>query len=220
MRTRFPAVLIALSAVTVGCSLSAQTAPAGPPPATIPTASSILRPALNQIGNGLSTVQLDKWKTPGSIRQEASANMSSISRDLDGTLPTLLATADAKPASIPDTLPVYRNVDALYDVLLRVTEAADHGAPRDQAAALESALSALENARHALGDSLLEASVLQDTRIAKLQAGLEAAKVAPVPVPTCPEVHEPHHPVRRHHREQPQQKKQPQPSSSSQAPPK
>jgi hypothetical protein len=199
MRMRFSVVLFALSLLSAGACGYGQTAP-GPSAneaPSIPTASSILRPALGSIGSGLATVRLDKWKVPGRMREEANANISSISRDLDGMLPTLLATADAKPASIAGTLPVYRNVDALYDVLLRVTETADRGAPKEQAAALHNALAALEAARHALGDSLLEASVLQDAKISRLEAGLQAQRQTVIQAAPCPAVTETHHAARR-----------------------
>jgi hypothetical protein len=187
---------------------SGQITPAAP---SIPTASSILRPALDQIGSGLSGVRLEKWKVPGEMREATNENLSSISRDLDGTLPSLLGTADAKPSSIADTLPVYRNVEALYDVLLRVTEVADRGAPKEQVAALHNALASLESARHALGDSVLEASVLQDAKISRLQTSLQEQKSAAVAPAPCPEVHETHHPVRKRRKEE---------SSTPQVPPK
>jgi hypothetical protein len=191
--------LAAAAPLTFGQAAQESSASTPPPAASLPTASSILRPALGQLGVGLSAIRLDKWKVPGAVREDTNANMSSISRDLDGTLPTLLAKADAEPASIAATLPVYRNVDALYDVVLRVTAAADRGAPRQQAAALHNALAAMESARHALGDSVLQAAVQQDSRISSLEAALQHAKQPAVTVVPCPAVvHEKHRAERRH----------------------
>jgi hypothetical protein len=208
MRMRFFPMVLAFSvSLATGPLVFGQT-----PPAAVPTASAILRPALGQVGNGLSGIRLEKWKVPGAMREATNENLSSISRDLDGTLPNLLGTADAQPSSIARLLPVYRNVEALYDVLLRVTGVADRGAPKEQVAALHNALASLESARHALGDSVLAASVLQDETISRLETRLHDQKPAVVAAPVpCPDVHETHHPVRKHRKPE---------SSTPQVPPK
>ena len=64
------------------------------------------------------------------MRDEAQANLRSIQKDVSTTLPALLASADSAPGSASKLLPAYRNVDALYDVLLRVPEVRDRIAAR------------------------------------------------------------------------------------------
>lgn len=152
----------------------AQSAPAA-------TASSMVTPALDQLRQSLGAVRLEKWKAPGAVREEASNNMGSINRDLDGTLPGLLATADAAPGVVSKNLPVFRNLDAVYDVLLRVVESADRAAPGEQAQTLHSALNALENARHTLGDSLQASAVNAETQASSLRDQLRAQAAPPPP---------------------------------------
>ncbi len=142
------------------------------------TASSFVSPSLDQLRQALSSVRLDKWKAPGPVRQEASSNMGSITRDLDGTLPGLLATADAAPGVISKNLPVFRNLDALYDVLLRVVETADLSAPENDTQTLSSALLSLENSRRALGDAMEEAAVTQEAQLAAREAHAQASAPA------------------------------------------
>ncbi len=144
-----------------------------------PTASSLVSPALSQLRAALGSVKVEKWKAPGPVRQNASANMGSIVRDLDGTLPALLATADGAPGMVSKSLPVFRNLDALYDVLLRVVESADLAAPDDQTQNLNRALGSLEDARRALGDSLEAAAVRTEGQVSGLEAQLHAP-AAPV----------------------------------------
>ena len=122
--------------------------------ATQPSASSTVAPALDQLRAALGSVKVEKWKAPGAVREDASNNIGSIRRDLDRTLPALLATADAAPGVVSKNLPVFRNLDALYDVLLRVVESADLAAPDDQTQSLNRALGSLEDARRTLGDNL------------------------------------------------------------------
>ena len=173
---RIPASLLLAPVLLLPALTHAQAAPA--------TASSILSPALDRLRQSLSAVRLEKWKAPGPARQDASSNMGSIQRDLDGTLPALLAAADAAPGQVSKTLPVFRNVDALYDVLLRVVETADLSAPETDTDTLQGALAALDDARRTLGDQMQAASLSQEQQVGALQEKLRAqaaATAAPVP---------------------------------------
>lgn len=180
MRLLFSALLF-----TLLCRPDFAQTPAAPPPATATapthtqTPSAILHPALDTLQQTLDALRLDKWKASSAVRDEADANITSIRHDLETTLPTLLAAADAAPDSIVRVLPAYRNIEALYDVLLRVTAASRLSAPSQQSAALEQATSSLDAARRALGDGLQMTALTQE----KLIAGLKAALRAPPPPP-------------------------------------
>ena len=80
--------------------------------------------------------------------------------------------------------PAFRNVNALYDVLLRVATAARAAAPSQQSAPLDAALLSLEDGRRALGDRLQSAAVSQERRISDLQAAIRA--VPPPPSAAAP----------------------------------
>lgn len=184
-------------------------------PAAAPTASSLLTPALSQLRQSLSGVRLDKWKAPGPVREETNDNMSSITRDLDGTLPGLLTTADAAPGVISKNLPVFRNVDALYDVLLRVVETADLSAPERDSDTLHQALTALDNARRAMGDAMEAAAVNQEQQVITLRGQLKAqmAAAAAHPVASTVVTDETRHTAVVHKR-----KPKPQPPAETQTP--
>jgi len=94
-------------------------------------ASAALSDALQQVSvtvdrlnRTLPSINVAKWKAPGDVRQTAAADADSMQRDVSGTLPALISAALANPAKISPAFTVYRNVDALYDVLLRVSETA------------------------------------------------------------------------------------------------
>lgn len=186
----FASALLAASSA----GLFAQTASL---PATPPTSaqgsqapSAIVEPAVIQIRQTLSGLRTDKWKTPGPVTQETAQNLASIQRDLDTTLPGLLATADRNAASVQDVLPAYRNVDALYDVLLRVTEVSKLAAPSQQSTALQQAMVSLEDARRTLGDQIQSSALNQTKAIVALQGQLKSAQTAPTQsaaaTPVCP----------------------------------
>ena len=67
--------------------------------------SAMMRPSLNAVGEALDVLRPEKWKASGSVRQETAANIDSIRRDLEVTLPPLLAAADGDPSSLAHALP-------------------------------------------------------------------------------------------------------------------
>ena len=146
--------------------------------------SSMLRPALSQVSQAISNVDIRHWKAPKSVKEAADGDVSSIQRDLSGTLAGLMSQAEASPGSIPPSFSVYRNVDALYDTLLRVVETADLSAPDQDAMALEAALKQLEEARSDLGARILAATQAQQTEVVRLRTAIVRAAAAPAPVKT------------------------------------
>jgi hypothetical protein len=179
-------------------SIAANTAPSNQAPAaSVALPSATLRPSLDVLRTALSSVHIDRWKASNAIRDEASSNIGSIQRDLQNTLPGLLAAADAAPSSAAKTLPAYRNIEALYDVMLRVDAAARLAAPSDQMSAIDQALARLDDGRRALGEQLQQDADAQETQVIHLQAALKAIPPpqppppppAPVKCPVAPVVH-------------------------------
>lgn len=195
---RLPAALLLLTALPATLCAQAPPQEAAPSalPATAATAdtasapSAVFAPAIGQIRQALATLRPDKWKAPGAVAQETASNLASIQRDLDNTLPGLLASADRNPASVADVLPAYRNIEALYDVLLRVTEISKLSAPAQQSSALQQATASLDDARRNLGDRLQVASAAQNHAITSLQAQLRTAQSSAAQTatsaPACP----------------------------------
>lgn len=138
--------------------------------------------ATAHLGRALDGINVAKWKAPGDVRQTTAADVDSMQRDVTGTLPGLINAALADPAKVSPAFSVYRNVDALYDVLLRVAETAQlAGASRD-AALLEDQRATLEDSRTKLGAALLQSAQAQDAEVVHLRA--TAAPAAPPPPPS------------------------------------
>ena len=168
--------------------LLAQAAPQQPvnPAQPRTQASLALGNALQQVSiasahlrRTLTSVNVPKWKAPGDIRQTTASDVDSMQRDVSDTLPSLINTALADPAKISPAFSVYRNVDALYDVLLRVSETAQLAGSND-ARMLEEQRAALEDARTQLGAALVQSTQVQDAEVVHLRA---AAVAAPPPPP-------------------------------------
>ena len=172
---------------------SAQSANTAPAPVQRPVSASAgqigatLQPTVQLVKEALGSLNIDKWKASSAIKGEADANVQSIQRDLDQTLPNLVTAADSAPGSPAKALPVFRNIDALYDVMLRLDAAGRLAAPKDQLGALDDALSSIANARRTLGDQLQASAEAQDQRMIHLQqAAARPAPAAPAPVACTP----------------------------------
>ena len=150
----------------------------------------MMEPAISTVRAAVDGMHADKWKIPGVLRDETETNLTSIRRDLDGQLPLLLANADKAaegPGTVSGMMPAYRNVEALYDVVLRVDAAARVGAPGAQSQILDQALLKLDEGRRGLGDRLMTNAQALEKQVTDLQASLKAAQnVPPPPAPVCP----------------------------------
>jgi hypothetical protein len=163
LKSRILALLTLLLAG--GCLAQAQT-PGMPPP--FPVAN--LRPALANVQTALTTINIAHWKASSDIRANSQQDLASMQRDLTTTLPALMSQAEAAaangPAALSPTFAVFRNIDALYDVLLRVTETAALTGSSSDANVLEEARAGLEDGRAKLGAWLLQAIGAQDAQMA------------------------------------------------------
>lgn len=132
---------------------------------------------LDRLKNALGSVTVRKWKAPGDVRQTADGDVESMQRDLQNTLPQLVSTALASPSKMSPSFAVYRNVDALYDVLLRVSETAQLAGSSD-ARTLEDQRMSLEQSRTQLGAALLQATQAQDNEVVQLHTAATAPPAA------------------------------------------
>jgi hypothetical protein len=155
-----------------------------------------LRPSLDAVQETLRSLRVERWKK-GSIREEANDNIHSLATDMQTNLPPLLRDADAASGSLSKVLPLARHVDALYDVLLRVVEAARLAAPDEQANELRQALSTLGRARLALDDRMQEAATSQDKQITDLRVTVEKQAAFKCPAPQPPSTTTPKRVIRK-----------------------
>lgn len=180
------------------CAAQAPSAAPGPTAATngasyfTPAApSEILQRSLDEVRVTVGDVRLDKWKR-GSVRDEAATNIDAIQRDLSGALPALMKDADAAPATLSKVLPLARNVDALYDVMVHLVEQARVSGPGEQAGQLQQAIADLEKARVLLDNQIQQTADAQERRVNELRATVQRqeeslkAAATPPPAPKCP----------------------------------
>ena len=162
---------------------AAPAAGTAPAPAPAGFAMANLRPALANVQTAIGNLNIGHWKASAATRSATQQDVASMQRDLTTTLPGLFTQAEASgPAVLSPSFAVFRNLDALYDVLLRVTETAALAGSEADAANLEDARAGLEDGRGKLGAWLLQSIGAQDAQIARLQtSATHPAAAAPAP---------------------------------------
>jgi hypothetical protein len=168
------------------CWSALAQAPATPAPSQ-PAGFSIgtLRPALANVQTAVANLNIPRWKTSAATRAAAQQDVASIQRDLSDTLPSLLTQAEAPgahgQAALQPSFALFRNLDALYDVLLRVSETASFAGSAADATNLEDARAGLEDGRAKLGTWLLQSIGAQDAQVARLLTPPPPPPAAPPP---------------------------------------
>jgi len=166
-------------------------APSGANYFTPSAPSDILQRSLDEVRITVGNVKIDKWKR-GSVRDEAGTHIDAIQRDLQGTLPGLLKDADSAPGTLTKVLPLSRNVDALYDVMVHVVEASRMVGTGDSVGQLQQALNDLEKARVVLDNQIQQTADMQEKQVVDLRSTVQKqdaslrAAATPPPAPKCP----------------------------------
>jgi hypothetical protein len=142
----------------------------------VPVFDESLRPALAQVGAALNQVQIDHWKLSREWKEQLRGDANSIQQDLTAQLPGLFQTVQQSPAALEPQFSVMHNVDALYDVLVRIATAANLSGGKTDAAILGNALLRLESARKTVASQLLQAASSQDRQLVRLQAQMRTAE--------------------------------------------
>jgi hypothetical protein len=123
-------------------------------------------------------LRIEHWKADGSYKRQALGNVDSIQRNLQDALPTIIAELRSSPEDLPATFKLYRNLDALYDVLGSVTEGAGAFGSKDDLQSLSNDLSSFEGTRKQLADRIDTLSRAKEAEIVRLRADLKTAQAA------------------------------------------
>ena len=131
----------------------------------------------------LSKLRIERWKTDGAMKKQALENVDSIQRNLQGALPEIIGQLRAAPEDVPATFKLYRNLDALYDVLGSVVESAGAFGSKDDLQSLSNDLNSFEGTRKQLAERIENLSAAKEAEIARLRTDLKTAQAA---VPAAP----------------------------------
>lgn len=161
---------VALQATSPASTETTPQANVAPP---VPDWNASLRSALAQTGTALSQVQIDRWKVSREWKGQLRSDANSIQQDLTNQLPGLFLAVQQSPRALEPQLNLMHNVDALYDVLVRITTAAGLTGGKTDAGILGNAVQQLESARKTAAGQLLQTASQQDRKITELQTRVQ-----------------------------------------------
>ena len=122
------------------------------------------------ITQDLGRLRIDKWKTDSSIKQQADSNAASIQRNLTAALPGMIQQVRANPQSLATNFKLYRNVNALYEVLVVLTESAGAFGGKGEYEAMGPHVGAIDDIRRNYGELLEGMAARQDAQLTAARA--------------------------------------------------
>jgi len=78
-----------------------------------------MRQTSQNIDADLGKLRIEKWKADSGTKRDVLGNVESVRRNLQSALPELITQLSNSPEDIAASFNLYRNLDALYDVLAR-----------------------------------------------------------------------------------------------------
>jgi hypothetical protein len=176
MNRYFPA----LAALLICAGVCVAQAPA--PPVSYSSISELnqllagLQQASQAIQYDLSHLRIEKWKTDSNTKKQSQSDVESIQRNLQSALPGMLSDLKNSPESTPLTFKVYRNLDALYDVMNSVVESTGAFGNKEEFQSLNKDLGALEESRRNFAGRMDKVANAKETEIGQLRAALQTAR--------------------------------------------
>jgi hypothetical protein len=163
--------------------------PAAPPepepaanPAAVPyqlgQALTDLEQVTQSVVHNLDNVRVDKWKTEGRYKDQAKDNVQSLQRNLNAALPTLVQQVRTNPSSVAGVVKLYRNLNAVYDVLATFAENTGAFGSKDDYRMLSTDVSNFESVRRSIAEQLEQMAAFQDDQLARLKAQARTQTVA------------------------------------------
>src|SRR5215469_11664401 len=194
MNQRLLQIATVVLCFTTASVLSAQVAPAkqAAPPAPVPYASvSELNGLFAQLDQAsqatqadLGRLRIEKWKMDSSYKRQTEGNAESIQRNLKEALPEIVGQLRNSPEDLGGTFKLYRNLDALYDVLGSVAESAGAFGSKDEFQSLSNDLNAFERSRRAFADRMENLSTAKEAELTQLRTQVKTLQAAAAPPPT------------------------------------
>lgn len=132
----------------------------------------------------ISQMKIEKWKADANSKHQAQANAESIQRNLSSALPGMISSVRSAPQDLGAEFKLYRNVNALYDVVSSLAESAGAFGPKNDYEALAPQLDTLDSIRRNLGDSLEQSTASTQTQVNQLREQvktLQTQATAPPP---------------------------------------
>ena len=131
----------------------------------------------------LVKLRIEHWKTDVPRRSRLWRTWIPSSATCRDALPEIIAQLRAAPEDLSATFKLYRNLDALYDVMGSVVEETGAFGSKDDFQSLSNDLSGFESTRKQLAERMESLSSSKEAEIVRLRADLKTAQAA---IPAAP----------------------------------
>jgi hypothetical protein len=137
-----------------------------------------LQAAASQVSVEIRHLRIDKWKADADTKRQAQANADSLQRNLTAALPGLIDAARSTPQDLSAEFKLYRNLNALYDVFVSLTEATGAFGPRSDYEALGQQLETIDSVRRNLGNAVEQIASSTQSELDQLRSQVRAYQQA------------------------------------------
>ena len=195
--TRTAAVFCWLAILLGGTSLAQSPANSAATPVSYTSISELnqmignLEQASQSAQDDLSHLRIEKWKTDSGTKRQTENDTQSVLRNLQNALPSIVGELKNAPESLPSTFKLYRNLDALYDVMNSLVESAGAFGGKEEFQSLNKDLSAIEEVRRAFAQRMDKLASAKENEIGQLRVELQNARAAIPPKKTVVDDTEP-----------------------------
>jgi peptidoglycan hydrolase CwlO-like protein len=131
----------------------------------------------------LPKLRIDRWKTSAASKKETLAKIDSIQRNLQATLPDVISQLRTSPEDLPATFKLYRNLDALCDVVGSVAEDTGAFGSKDELQTMSNDLDGFDSTRKQMAQRMETLSASKEAEIVRLRTDLKTAQAA---IPAAP----------------------------------
>jgi len=189
MTLKRSAVLLLLGFLPITGTVDAQITPVAPSPVPYASVSELngLLASLEQTSQttqaDLGKLRIEKWKMDSGYKKQTLANADSVHRNLQSALPEIMTQLRNSPEDLGASFKLYRNLDALYDVLSNVAESAGAFGSKDEFQSLSNDLSSFERSRRAFADRMENLSTAKEAELAQLRTQVKTLQAATPPPP-------------------------------------
>jgi hypothetical protein len=140
-----------------------------------------LQQAASQTNLDLGHMRIEKWKADNGSKQQGQANADSVQRNLTTALPGLISDVRSAPQDMGAEFRLYRNLDALYDVLASLTESTGAFGSKSDYDALAQQLGVIDSVRHNMGNALENLARSTQSEVDQLRSQVRTMQQAAVP---------------------------------------
>jgi len=187
-QNRFRTLFLAASLLSSGLAAS-QITPVSPAPVPYASVSELngllagLEQASQTTQTDLGRLRIEKWKMESGYKKQTLGNVDSVKRNLESALREIMTQLRNSPEDLGASFKLYRNLDALYDVLGSVAESAGAFGSKDEFQTLSNDLNSFERSRRAFADRMENLSNAKEAELAQLRTQVKTLQAAATPPP-------------------------------------